>query len=97
MPQSYNHTGSLNGCHVGAGGEDLSGASDIRQWIVALYFAMTTVTTVGYGDITAHSAVEQVSSDLLESGLTVVLEGFTDRRMHVRELSLTRATDVIAW
>lgn len=43
------------------GGQDLSGASDIRQWIVALYFAMTTVTTVGYGDITAHSAVEQVS------------------------------------
>ena len=28
--------------------------------MVSLYFAMTTVTTVGYGDVTAHSAVEQV-------------------------------------
>lgn len=48
-----------------SGGQDLSGASDIRQWIAALYFAMTTVTTVGYGDITAHSAVEQVCSSAL--------------------------------
>ncbi len=44
-----------------SGGADLSDDSDIRQWVVALYFAMTTVTTVGYGDITAHSTVEQVS------------------------------------
>ena len=42
------------------GGADLTQASDIRQWVVSLYFAMTTVTTVGYGDITAHSTVEQV-------------------------------------
>ena len=52
-------------CQNTAGGEDLSDASDIRQWIVALYFAMTTVTTVGYGDITAHSAVEQVPTKLI--------------------------------
>jgi len=45
-----------------SGGADLSDDSDIRQWVVALYFAMTTVTTVGYGDITAHSTVEQVGS-----------------------------------
>ena len=45
---------------VAAGGADLTDASEIRQWVVALYFAMTTVTTVGYGDITAHSTVEQV-------------------------------------
>jgi len=43
-----------------SGGADLSDDSDIRQWVVALYFAMTTLTTVGYGDITAHSTVEQV-------------------------------------
>lgn len=43
-----------------AGGDDLTEASQIRQWVVSVYFAMTTVTTVGYGDITAHSATEQV-------------------------------------
>ncbi|KAL3152951.1 hypothetical protein ABBQ38_011980 [Trebouxia sp. C0009 RCD-2024] len=41
------------------GGADLTEASQIRQWVVSVYFAMTTVTTVGYGDITAHSATEQ--------------------------------------
>ena len=50
-----------HGTECASGGADLSDDSDIRQWVVALYFAMTTVTTVGYGDITAHSTVEQVS------------------------------------
>ncbi len=49
-----------HGTECASGGADLSDDSDIRQWVVALYFAMTTVTTVGYGDITAHSTVEQV-------------------------------------
>ncbi len=54
-PQTLYH-----GTVCASGGADLSDDSDIRQWVVALYFAMTTVTTVGYGDITAHSTVEQV-------------------------------------
>ncbi|DBA70723.1 TPA: hypothetical protein ACH3X2_012094 [Trebouxia sp. C0005] len=51
--------GLTNSWLTDVGGADLSNDSDIRQWVVALYFAMTTVTTVGYGDITAHSTVEQ--------------------------------------
>lgn len=53
-----------------AGGADLTEASQIRQWVVSVYFAMTTVTTVGYGDITAHSATEQVRQAGLSPGHT---------------------------
>ncbi len=40
---------------VSVGGEDLSEATLGRQYLAAVYFTFTTITTVGYGDVTAKS------------------------------------------
>jgi voltage-gated potassium channel len=33
-----------------------------QQYIASFYYSMTTLTTVGYGDITPHNTVEQVTA-----------------------------------
>ena len=43
-----------------ADGEDLTDATPARQWLAAVFFTLTTITTIGYGDITPASAAEEV-------------------------------------
>jgi hypothetical protein len=53
-----------------AGGEerpDLRGAPGPRQYLSALYFAFTTVTTTGYGDLSPKNSLEQGICILLMS------------------------------
>ncbi|KAF4661233.1 Potassium voltage-gated channel sub H member 5 [Perkinsus chesapeaki] len=39
---------------------DMADASQIHQYVAALYFMTTTLTTVGYGDVTPETHVERV-------------------------------------
>lgn len=48
-----------------AGGADLSAADAVTQYFAAIYFTTTTITTTGYGDISAHSVVEQIIAMLI--------------------------------
>lgn len=41
-------------------GEDLTDASPVRQYVASIFFTMTTITTVGYGDITPKSTAEEL-------------------------------------
>ena len=36
---------------VGSQGENLTNASSARQYVASIYFACTTVTTIGYGEV----------------------------------------------
>ena len=51
--------------HLGfafAGNEDLSHAPPGQQYLAALYFTITTLSTTGYGDVVAQNSLEQVRS-----------------------------------
>ncbi|KAK9813287.1 hypothetical protein WJX72_011893 [[Myrmecia] bisecta] len=58
---SAGHEGRANSWVTYAvAGQDLSASSHPRQYVAAIYYAMTTITTVGYGDVTAHTAAEEL-------------------------------------
>lgn len=40
--------------------EVIQGMTDIEIYLIAVYFAVTTITTVGYGDISAKNEVERI-------------------------------------
>ena len=48
-----------------AGGQSLLDAQPYTQWLHSLYFVLTTMTTVGFGDITPQTDAEVPSSSLL--------------------------------
>ncbi|KAK9813286.1 hypothetical protein WJX72_011893 [[Myrmecia] bisecta] len=52
--------GLANSWLTSVAGQDLSASSHPRQYVAAIYYAMTTITTVGYGDVTAHTAAEEL-------------------------------------
>ncbi|KAK9812616.1 hypothetical protein WJX72_000666 [[Myrmecia] bisecta] len=52
--------GLANSWLTSVAGQDLTTASRLRQYVASIYYAMTTITTVGYGDITAHTAAEEL-------------------------------------
>jgi hypothetical protein len=39
---------------------DLYNTNDGRRWVVCAYFALVTMTTIGYGDITSYTVSEMV-------------------------------------
>ncbi|KAK9842771.1 hypothetical protein WJX74_002162 [Apatococcus lobatus] len=47
------------------GDSDLSGAAQVHQYIAAVYYAMTTIATVGYGDIHATTSTERIAATLI--------------------------------
>ena len=47
------------------GPDDLQAAPLWRQFVAAYYFTVTTITTVGYGDVTAKNSGEEVGGFLL--------------------------------
>eukprot|EP00891_Asterochloris_glomerata_P007207 jgi/Astpho2/7207/Aster-x0763 len=57
--------GVTNSWLTSVGGRDLTGDGPVRQYVASVYFAMTTVTTVGYGDIIAQSAVEEITAMII--------------------------------
>jgi hypothetical protein len=48
--------------------KSLEGASNFDLYISALYFSITTITTVGYGDIAGFSTNERIFCILLMIG-----------------------------
>eukprot|EP00884_Botryococcus_braunii_P020912 jgi/Botrbrau1/7504/Bobra.0095s0040.1 len=57
------------------GGQDLTGAPLVQQYVAALSFAMTTMTTVGYGDITPKTVAERVCAMII-MGVGIMFFGF---------------------
>ena len=43
-----------------AGGNDLREASQVDQYVAAVHFAMTTMATVGYGDVAPTTRTERI-------------------------------------
>ena len=48
--------------------KSLEGASNFDLYISALYFSITTITTVGYGDIAGFSTNERIFCIMLMIG-----------------------------
>ncbi len=48
-----------------AGSEDFSHAPPWRQYLAALYFTITTLSTTGFGDIVAQNSLEQARASSL--------------------------------
>lgn len=44
--------------------DDISGASNVSQYIASFYFIVTTLSTVGFGDITATTTAERVMATI---------------------------------
>jgi voltage-gated potassium channel Kch len=40
--------------------------SDYDLWVTSMYFTVTTITTVGYGDISAQNASERIFGSILK-------------------------------
>ncbi|KAK9792471.1 hypothetical protein WJX73_000921 [Symbiochloris irregularis] len=47
------------------GGNDIVDANPVRRWVASIYFVTTSITTVGYGDVTAQNAVEELVAILI--------------------------------
>ncbi|KAL4451688.1 hypothetical protein ABPG75_007350 [Micractinium tetrahymenae] len=47
-------------------GIDLTTSSDATRWLVSVYFALTTVATIGYGDITPFTTAEVAVTIIFE-------------------------------
>jgi voltage-gated potassium channel Kch len=39
-------------------GLDLLTSNGVNKWLVSIYFATTTITTIGYGDVTPQTPAE---------------------------------------
>ena len=50
---------------VWPGGHDLRGGSEVDQYVASIHFAMTTMATVGYGDVVPKSRVERIVAMLI--------------------------------
>ena len=53
---SNKHTDAAPAC---VGSEDLSHAPPGQQYLAALYFTITTLSTTGFGDVVAQNSLEQ--------------------------------------
>lgn len=53
---NFDSTSKINWIYIG-GYDDLS---HLDLYVTGVYFAITTIVTVGYGDITAKSTVEKI-------------------------------------
>ena len=51
----------IKGCSVGS----FSDYTDNQLYITAFYFAVTSMTTVGYGDLRAYNLIERVVAIML--------------------------------
>lgn len=45
--------------YFGEPGNPLSNAGDMDRYLTAYYWALMTVTTVGYGDVAPHTSYER--------------------------------------
>ncbi|MFN9899486.1 MAG: ion channel [bacterium] len=44
----------------------LDEATDFQKYTASFYFSVTTITTVGYGDISAHNSLERIIAIMIE-------------------------------
>jgi len=59
--------------------KELRHKDHFQQWMASFYFAVTTGTTVGYGDISATNTLEQVTGSLLLVGAVGYIGHFLAR------------------
>jgi len=59
--------------------QGLKHASVSKQWIAAFYFAITTGTTVGYGDIHPENWIEQLANSLIMVGMVGYIGPFVGK------------------
>ena len=59
--------------------QDLLDTSASNQWIASFYFAITTGTTVGYGDISATNSLEQIYGVALLIGAVAYIGHYVGR------------------
>jgi len=97
----YITSGSEGNNYSGWVGTDASLDNTVDLYIASWYFAVMTMSTIGYGDITATTALERIAASLMMLGgalfYAFVISSVTEiiMTMNARETNYKRLTDTL--